>query len=697
MMELMFCIDGVNIDWNIQNFGRLGTMPPFKVISEFQPTGDQPQAIEKLTQGIESGFRHQVLLGVTGSGKTFTMAKVIEQVQRPTLIIAHNKTLAAQLYSEMREFLPENSVEYFVSYYDYYQPEAYIPRSDTYIEKDAQINDEIDRLRLAATSSLFSRQDVVIVASVSCIYGLGSPQDYGQNVLVMKVGELVRRNQLLRHLVDIYYERNDNTLQRSKFRVRGDVLEVQPAYSDFAYRISFFGDEIERITEIDTLTGEILADHQQVEIYPAKHFITPQEKLSEAIEDIEAEMVEQVAVFEGQGKLLEAQRIGQRTRYDLEMLREIGYCNGVENYSRHLARRPAGSRPWTLLDYFPANWLVIIDESHMTIPQIRGMYAGDRSRKEVLVGHGFRLPSAMDNRPLTFEEFETTVKQAVYISATPSHYEMEHADQVVEQIIRPTGLIDPVVDVRPSKGQIDDLLREVQMRVAKGQRALITTLTKRMSEDLTEYLAELGVKVQYLHSEIETLERVEILRDLRLGVFDVVVGINLLREGLDLPEVTLVAILDADKEGFLRSESALIQTIGRAARHLEGKAILYADKMTAAMTAAIDETDRRRSIQEAYNQEHGIEPRSIIKSIRDLTDRVRVLAEGKVEYAATDGDQTPRIDPIMLPRDELAKLIKSIEKEMKEAAKDLEFERAARLRDQLIELRQLEVEKIGIR
>jgi excinuclease ABC subunit B len=672
-------------------------MPPFKVISEFQPTGDQPQAIEKLSQGIESGFRHQVLLGVTGSGKTYTMAKVIEQVQRPTLIIAHNKTLAAQLYSEMREFLPNNSVEYFVSYYDYYQPEAYIPRSDTYIEKDAQINDEIDRLRLAATSALFSRRDVVIVASVSCIYGLGSPQDYGQNVLVMKIGDLVRRNQLLRHLVDIYYERNDNTLQRSKFRVRGDVLEVQPAYSDFAYRVSFFGDEIERITEIDTLTGEILADHQQVEIYPAKHFITPQEKLSEAIEDIEAEMVEQVTSFEGQAKLLEAQRIGQRTRYDLEMLREIGYCNGVENYSRHLARRPAGSRPWTLLDYFPADWLVIIDESHMTIPQIRGMYAGDRSRKEVLVGHGFRLPSAMDNRPLTFDEFQSTVKQTVYVSATPSGYEMEHADQVVEQIIRPTGLIDPVVEVRPTKGQIDDLLREVKMRVAKGQRVLITTLTKRMSEDLTEYLAELGVKVQYLHSEIETIERVEILRDLRLGVFDAVVGINLLREGLDLPEVTLVAILDADKEGFLRSESALIQTIGRAARHLEGKAILYADKMTAAMRAAIDETNRRRSIQEAYNQEHGIEPRSIIKSIRDLTDRVRVMAEDKAEYVAAEADQTPRLDPIMLPRDELAKLIKSIEKEMKEAAKDLEFERAARLRDQLIELRQLEVEKIGMR
>ncbi len=672
-------------------------MPPFKVVSDFQPMGDQPQAIEKLAQGLDAGLHHQVLLGVTGSGKTYTMAKVIEQVQRPALIIAHNKTLAAQLYSEMREFLPENAVEYFVSYYDYYQPEAYIPRSDTYIEKDAQINDEIDRLRLAATSSLFSRRDVVIVASVSCIYGLGSPQDYGQNVLPLKVGDMVRRNQVLRHLVDIYYERNDNTLQRSKFRVRGDVLEVQPAYSDFAYRISFWGDEIERITEIDTLTGEILADHDKVEIYPAKHFITPQDKLTEAIEDIEAEMEAQVADFERQGKLLEAQRIGQRTRYDLEMLREIGYCNGVENYSRHLARRPGGSRPWTLLDYFPTDWVVIIDESHMTIPQVRGMYAGDRSRKEVLVGHGFRLPSALDNRPLTFDEFETTVRQAVYVSATPGPYEMEHADQVVEQIIRPTGLIDPLVEVRPSKGQIDDLLREVQMRVAKGQRALVTTLTKRMSEDLSEYLAELGVKVQYLHSEIETLERVEILRDLRLGVFDVVVGINLLREGLDLPEVTLVAILDADKEGFLRSGSALVQTIGRAARHLEGKAILYADKMTDAMKYAIDETNRRRAIQEAYNVEHGIEPRSIVKSIRDLTDRVRVLAEEKGEYVSENGDKAPALDPIMLPRDELAKLIKSIEKEMKEAAKDLEFERAAQLRDQLIELRQLEVERIGIR
>jgi excinuclease ABC subunit B len=672
-------------------------MPPFKVVSDFQPTGDQPQAIQKLAAGVDGGLHHQVLLGVTGSGKTYTMAKVVEQVQKPTLIIAHNKTLAAQLYSEMREFLPENAVEYFVSYYDYYQPEAYIPRSDTYIEKDSAINDEIDRLRLAATSALFSRRDVVIVASVSCIYGLGSPQDYGQGLLVLKVGDMVRRNQVLRHLVDIYYERNDNTLQRSKFRVRGDVLEVQPAYSDFAYRVSFWGDEVERITEIDTLTGEILADHDKIEIFPAKHFITPQEKLGEAIEDIEQEMLEQIAAFESQGKLLEAQRIGQRTRYDLEMLREIGYCNGVENYSRHLARRQAGSRPWTLLDYFPPDWLVIIDESHMTIPQVRGMYAGDRSRKEVLVSYGFRLPSAMDNRPLTFDEFEATVKQVVYVSATPGPYEMGHAEQVVEQIIRPTGLLDPVVEVRPTKGQIDDLLREVKMRVARGQRVLITTLTKRMSEDLTEYLAELGVKVQYLHSEIETLERVEILRDLRLGVFDVVVGINLLREGLDLPEVTLVAILDADKEGFLRSGSALIQTIGRAARHIEGKAILYADKMTDAMRTAIDETNRRRTIQEEHNRAHGIEPRSIVKSIRDLTDRVRVMAEKPAQYTA-DGagaDHVPVLSPAMLPRDELARLIKDIEKEMKEAARELEFERAAKLRDQLIELRQLEVEKIG--
>ncbi|MCS6827446.1 MAG: excinuclease ABC subunit UvrB [Caldilinea sp.] len=671
-------------------------MPPFQVISEFKPTGDQPQAIAQLVEGIRKGMRHQVLLGVTGSGKTYTMAKVIEAVQKPTLIMAHNKTLAAQLYAEMREFLPNNAVEYFVSYYDYYQPEAYIPRTDTYIEKDAQINEEIDRLRLAATSALFSRRDVVIVASVSCIYGLGSPQDYGRVVLHLRVGEMVRRNQMLRHLVEIYYDRNDNFLQRGRFRVRGDVLEVQPADRETAYRISLWGDEIERISEFDPLTGELIADHQQVDIFPAKHFVTPQDRLEAAIEEIQKELEEQVALFKAQGKLLEAQRIQQRTNYDIEMLREVGYCNGIENYSRPLAGRPPGSTPWTLLDYFPPDWLLIVDESHMTIPQVRGMYNGDRARKEVLVNFGFRLPSALDNRPLTFEEFEEHLNQVIYVSATPGPYEKEKAEQIVEQVIRPTGLVDPVVEVRPTKGQIDDLLREIKMRVAKGQRALVTTLTKRMAEDLTEYLAELGVKVHYLHSEIHTIDRVEILRDLRLGVYDVVVGINLLREGLDLPEVSLVAILDADKEGFLRSESSLIQTIGRAARHVEGKAILYADVVTDSMRRAIDETNRRRAIQEAYNREHGITPQSIVKGIRDLTDRVRVMAESKATYKVEAGIETPTavdLDPEHLSPEDLAKLIKSIEQEMKQAAKALEFERAAALRDQLIELRRIEVER----
>ena len=669
-------------------------MPPFQVVSDFQPMGDQPQALAKLAAGVDAGMQHQVLLGVTGSGKTYTMAKVVEMIQKPTLVIAHNKTLAAQLYSEFREFLPNNMVEYFVSYYDYYQPEAYIPRSDTYIEKDAQVNEEIERLRLAATSALFSRQDVIIVASVSCIYGLGSPQDYGQVALKLTVGEMVRRNQVLRHLVDIFYERNDTALQRAKFRVRGDVLEVQPAYSDNALRVSFWGDEIERISEIDTLTGEVLDEHPEVEIFPAKHFITHQDQVREAIVDIEEELKQQTTFLESQGKLLEAQRIGQRTRYDLEMLQEIGYCNGVENYSRHLARRPPGSRPWTLLDYFPADWLVFIDESHMTIPQIRGMYAGDRSRKEVLVSHGFRLPSALDNRPLTFDEFAEVAQQAVYVSATPAEYEFSHAEQVVEQIIRPTGLLDPIVEVRPTEGQIEDLLQEVHRRVAVGQRALITTLTKRMSEDLAEYLADLGVKVQYLHSEIDTLERVEILRDLRLGVYDVVVGINLLREGLDLPEVTLVAILDADKQGFLRSQSALIQTMGRAARHVEGRAILYADRMTEAMENAIGETDRRRQIQEAHNREHGIEPRSIVKSIRDLTDRMKVMAEDQADYSVEDGDARAVYLPALSP-DELVKKIAALEEEMQEAAQMLEFERAASLRDQVIELRQaLKLERV---
>ena len=669
-------------------------MPPFQVVSEFQPTGDQPVAIQQLSDGIRANMRDQVLLGVTGSGKTFTMAKVIEEVQKPALILAHNKTLAAQLYSEMRQFLPNNAVEYFVSYYDYYQPEAYIARSDTYIEKEAQINEEIDRLRLAATSALFSRKDVVIVASVSCIYGLGSPEDYGQAVLNMRVGEMVRRNQMLRHLVEIYYDRNDQVLQRGKFRVRGDVLEVQPADKEFAYRISMWGDEIERISEIDTLTGEILADHQEVEIYPAKHFVTSKDRLEAAIEEIEKEMLEQVALFRSEGKLLEAQRLEQRTNYDMEMLREVGYCNGVENYSRPLAQRPPGSTPWTLLDYFPADWLLFIDESHMSVPQVRGMYNGDRKRKEVLVDFGFRLPSAMDNRPLRFDEFEEHLNQVVYVSATPGPYESGRTEQTVEQVIRPTGLIDPVVEVRPTEGQIDDLLKEIKIRVAKGQRVLVTTLTKRMSEDLTEYLAELNIKVQYLHSEIHTIERVEILRDLRMGVYDVVVGINLLREGLDLPEVSLVAILDADKQGFLRSESALIQNIGRAARHLEGKAIMYADKMTDAMEAAISETNRRREIQERYNIEHNIEPQSIVKSIRDLTDRVRVLAEVSPDYMTLeDGSEAPALSPASLPKDERARLIKQIEKEMKDAAQALEFERAAALRDQLVELRQIDIEE----
>ena len=532
-------------------------MPPIQVVSEFQPTGDQPQAIAQLVQGVQDGMREQVLLGVTGSGKTFTMAKVVEQVQKPALILAHNKTLAAQLYAEMREFLPNNAVEYFVSYYDYYQPEAYVPRTDTYIEKEMEINQEIDRLRLAATSALLSRRDVVIVASVSCIYGLGSPQDYGRVVLRLTVGEMVRRNNILRHLVEIYYDRNDNILQRGRFRVRGDVLEIQPAEKETAYRLSLWGDEIERITEINPLTGEVLADHHQVDIYPAKHFVTPADRMEIAIQDIQKELDDQVALFESQGKLLEAQRIRQRTNYDIEMLREVGYCNGIENYSRPLAGRPAGSTPWTLLDYFPPDWLLIVDESHMTLPQVRGMYNGDRARKEVLVNYGFRLPSALDNRPLTFEEFDDHITQAVYVSATPAIYEREHAGQIVEQVIRPTGLLDPVVEVRPTEGQIDDLVKEIRQRTIKGQRVLVTTLTKRMAEDLTEYLAELNIKVHYLHSDIHTIERVEILRDLRMGVYDVVVGINLLREGLDLPEVSLVAVFDADKEGFLRSGNAL--------------------------------------------------------------------------------------------------------------------------------------------
>ena len=652
-------------------------MPEFKLVSDFQPTGDQPTAIEKLMEGLHQGYKHQTLLGATATGKTYVMAQVIERVQRPTLVLAHNKTLAAQLYSEFREFFPHNAVEYFVSYYDYYQPEAYVPRHDLYIEKDASINDEIDRLRLAATSSLFSRRDTIIVASVSCIYGIGDPEEYGKVVVSLHQGQVSRRDKILRHLVDIHYERNDVDFARGRFRVRGDTLEVFPAYSDLAYRVEFWGDEIDRITEIEPLTGEVLTEHPEIAIYPAKHFITPQEKLTLALGDIEVELEERLAELRAQEKLLEAQRLEQRTKYDLEMLREVGYCAGIENYSRHLSQRPPGSPPWTLLDYFPDDFLLFVDESHMTIPQVRGMYHGDSSRKNTLVEYGFRLPSALDNRPLNFQEFEKRINQVIYTSATPGPYELEHSAQVVQQIIRPTGLVDPEIAVKPVKGQIDDLIHQINQRLERGERALVTTLTKRMAEDLADYLAEMGIKVHYLHSEIQTLERVEILRDLRLGVYDVVVGINLLREGLDLPEVSLVAILDADKEGFLRSDQALIQTIGRAARHINGQVIMYADGLTDSMKRAIDETNRRRSIQTAYNQEHHIEPRSIVKEVRDLTDRVRAVAEERAEYRVA----------AKIPKHELARLIKELEKQMKAAAQALEFEKAALLRDQIYDLR----------
>lgn len=654
-------------------------MPQFKIDSPFRPTGDQPLAIEKLSDGVQKGFRYQTLLGATGTGKTFVMANLIESLQRPTLVIAHNKTLAAQLYSEFREFFPHNAVEYFVSYYDYYQPEAYVPQHDLYIEKDSSINDEIDRLRLAATSSLFSRRDVIIVASVSCIYGLGSPEDYGRVVINLKRGESRRRDIVLRHLIEIHYERNDFDLQRGRFRVRGDTLEIAPAYGETAYRVEFFGDDIDRIAEVDLTTGEILAEHESIDIYPAKHFITPQEKLGKAIEDIDRELEERLKELRGQNKLLEAQRLEQRTKYDLEMLREIGYCAGVENYSRPLAQRPPGSPPWTLMDYFPDDLLIIIDESHNTIPQLRAMYNGDRSRKETLVEYGFRLPSALDNRPLRFEEFENKVRTCIFTSATPGQFELDHSQQVVQQIIRPTGLVDPDVIVRPIKGQVDDLVSELRERIARSERALVTTLTKRMAEDLSEYLQEVGLKVHYLHSEVQTIERVEILRDLRLGVYDVIVGINLLREGLDLPEVSLVAILDADKEGFLRSETSLIQTIGRAARHINGQVIMYADKMTDSMKHAIEETNRRRRIQSEYNQEHGIEPKGIVKQVKDLTERVRQAADSKEEYRAGL--------PLDMPKREAEKLIAELEKQMRAAAQEWEFEKAALLRDQILELR----------
>ena len=646
--------------------------------------GDQPEAIQGLVHGVRNGMKHQVLLGATGTGKTFTIASVIEELQMPALIMAHNKTLAAQLYAEFKEFFPGNAVSYFVSYYDYYQPEAYVPRHDLYIEKETQINEEIERLRLAATTALVSRRDVIIVASVSCIYGLGNPEEFNKGSVNLRVGELYRRNALLRRLIESQYQRNDMELKPGAFRVRGDTLEIIPAYEDKrGYRIAFFGDEVERITQFGPVTGEIFDEPKEIDIFPAKQYLTDAEKTKEALADIEAELEERLKMYKESGKFLEAQRLEQRTRYDLEMLKEVGYCSGIENYSRHFDRRAAGTHPWTMIDFLPNDYLLVIDESHMTVPQERGMYNGDRARKETLVEYGFRLPSAMDNRPLKFNEFEEVMGHTIYTSATPGPYEMGRAEQVVEQIIRPTGLVDPEVEVRPTKGQVDDLVGEIRQRVERGERVLVTTLTKRMSEDLSEYLQELGMKVHYLHSEVETLERVGILRDLRLGVFDVLVGINLLREGLDLPEVSLVGILDADKEGFLRSETALIQTIGRAARHVNGRVIMYADKMTDSMKRAIDETNRRRAKQVKYNEENGIVPISIHKAIRDLTEEFsqKAVAEMKGEYKTRPAGD--------LPRNELKQIIHEMEKQMKEAAKNLEFERAAALRDELFDLKSL--------
>ncbi len=653
----------------------------FELQAPYEPLGDQPRAIEQLVAGVKEGKRHQTLLGATGTGKTFTVSNVLTEINRPTLVIAHNKTLAGQLYSEFKEFFPNNAVEYFVSYYDYYQPEAYVPSTDTYIEKDASINDEIDKLRHSATSSLFERNDVLIVASVSCIYGLGNPDEYREMLVSLRVGMEISRNDLLRRFVDIQYTRNDMNFIRGTFRVRGDVVEIFPASRDErCIRIEFFGDEIDRLREVDALTGEILGDRDHVAIFPASHFVTREAKMKKAIENIEAELEEQLKAMRAEDKLLEAQRLEQRTRYDLEMMKEMGFCSGIENYSRHLNLKPAGATPYTLLDYFPDDFLMIIDESHVTLPQIRGMYNGDQARKQVLVDHGFRLPSALDNRPLKFEEFEARLRQAIYVSATPGPYELEHSPEMVEQIIRPTGLLDPVIEVRPIEGQIDDLIDEIQERIKKNERVLITTLTKKMSEDLTDYLKEIGIKVNYLHSEIKTLERIEIIRELRLGTYDVLVGINLLREGLDIPEVSLVAILDADKEGFLRSSRSLIQTIGRAARNSNGHVIMYADRMTDSMRIAIDETARRREKQIAYNEEHGITPTTINKQIRESI-RATHEADETATYAekATQGKK--------LTKDEKAALLASLEKEMKEAAKALDFERAATLRDTILELK----------
>ncbi len=660
----------------------------FKLHAPYQPTGDQPGAIRQLVDGINKGYSDQVLLGATGTGKTFTVANVIQQLQLPTLVMTHNKTLAAQLYAEYTEFFPENAVEYFVSYYDYYQPEAYIPRRDLYIEKETDINEEIDRLRLAATTALMSRQDVIIVASVSAIYGLGDPDAYRASVLHIPKGKLYRRNALLRQLVDIQYQRNDLEVKPGIFRVRGDTLEILPAYSEReAIRISFFGDEIEEITRLNPVTGEVLGKPDEVDIYPAKHYVTEGKRMEKAMLDIEAELEERLAYFRKNDRLLEAQRLEQRTRYDLEMLREVGTCAGIENYSRHIDQRAEGTPPWTLLDFMPSRYLLVLDESHMMVPQLRGMYNGDRSRKEVLVDYGFRLPSAKDNRPLKFPEFEKMMGFTLYTSATPGPYEMEKADQVVDQVIRPTGLLDPQIEVRPTAGQIDDLIVELRARADIGQRALVTTLTKRMAEDLADYLLEAGFKVQYLHSEVDTLERVGILRDLRLGIFDVVVGINLLREGLDLPEVSLVAILDADKEGFLRSTTALIQNFGRAARHIDGRVILYADRMTDSMKRAIDETNRRREIQEAYNTEHNISPVGITKAVHDITERL-----ANVDLDDKKAPRSARELAATMEQRELQRMIKEMENQMRAAAKEMEFERAAMLRDQVYELKAILVE-----
>ena len=652
----------------------------FELVADFKMTGDQPQAVARLAQGVNDGAIFQTMLGVTGSGKTFTMANIVQEVQRPTIVMAHNKTLAAQLASEFKEFFPPNAVEYFVSYYDYYQPEAYVPQSDTYIEKDSSVNEELDKLRLSATTSLLTRRDVLIVASVSCIYGLGDPEDYFNLVAQVKVGEVRNRRQLVRQLVDMHYERNDMDLSRGKFRIRGDTLEIIPAYEEAAIRVQFFGDEVERIVQLDPLTGEVLADLAEIAIYPANHFVTSKEKLEAAIVDIGVELEERLGEMRAEGKILEAARLESRTHYDLEMLQETGFCSGVENYSRHLSRRAPGSCPWTLLDYFPEDYLMFVDESHMTLPQVRGMYHGDMSRKKTLVDFGFRLPSAMDNRPLNFEEYESHINQVIYVSATPAAFEMQRSTATVEQVIRPTGLLDPTLEVKPTEGQIDDLLEQIKIRVDRSERILVTTLTKRMAEELADYLSEMGVRNNYLHSDIQTLDRIEILRDLRLGVFDVVVGINLLREGLDLPEVSLVAILDADKEGYLRSKTSLIQTIGRAARHSNGHVIMYADRITDSMRSAIDETYRRRTIQDAFNKEHGIEPESIHKEVHDITEGIKAIAESRNRYDVVRKEMT---------RSDMYRVVKDLEVQMKEAAKNLQFEKAAQFRDEIYELRRL--------